>query len=110
MIFLALLTLVFQVMFTWARPLRDAMQTLVDAAGQLLRATLPAGELRSLLIDGALAGVGSIVVFLPQIAVLFLCIGLLEDSGYMARAAFVMDRFMRPFGLHGKSFIPLISG
>ena len=110
LIFLALLTLVFQVMFTWARPLGDAMQALVDAAGQLLRAALPAGELRSLLVDGALGGVGSVVVFLPQIAVLFLCIGLLEDSGYMARAAFVMDRFMRPLGLHGKSFIPLISG
>ena len=110
LIFLALMTLVFQVMFTWARPLGDAMQALVDAAGQLLRAALPAGELRSLLVDGALGGVGSVVVFLPQIALLFLCIGLLEDSGYMARAAFVMDRFMRPLGLHGKSFIPLISG
>jgi ferrous iron transport protein B len=66
--------------------------------------------LRSLLADGVVGGVGNVLVFLPQITILFLFIGLLEDSGYMARAAFVMDRFMRPVGLHGRSFIPLISG
>ena len=110
LIFLALMLLMFQAMFTWARPLADGIQALVLLAGNAIRATLPGGALRSLLVDGALAGVGSVLVFLPQIAILFLFIGVLEDTGYMARAAFVMDRFMRPLGLHGKSFIPLISG
>ena len=63
-----------------------------------------------MLIDGVLGGVGSVIVFVPQIALLFLFIGALEDSGYLSRAAFVMDRFMRPLGLQGKSFIPLLSG
>jgi ferrous iron transport protein B len=71
---------------------------------------LPEGDLRSLLQDGVIAGVGSVLVFVPQIAILFLFIGFLEDSGYMARAAFVMDRLMRRVGLHGRSFIPMISG
>ena len=102
--------LVFQAMFSWARPLAGGIQALVTLAGAGVRVAVPPGELRNLLVDGALAGVGSVLVFLPQIAILFLFIGLLEDSGYMARAAFVMDRYMRPLGLHGKSFIPLISG
>ncbi|MHB1861548.1 MAG: ferrous iron transport protein B [Gemmatimonadaceae bacterium] len=109
-IFLALMLLVFQAMFSWARPLADGIQSLVGLAGEGVRLAVPPGQLRSLLLDGALAGVGSVLVFLPQIAILFLFIGILEDSGYMARAAFVMDRYMRPLGLHGKSFIPLISG
>jgi hypothetical protein len=74
------------------------------------RALLPAGDLRSLIVDGVIAGVGSVLVFLPQIAMLFLFIGILEDSGYMARAAFLMDGLMRRVGLHGKSFIPMLSG
>ena len=110
LIFLAVMALVFQAMFTWARPLMDGVQALFDAAGVLATSLLPPGDLRSLIADGVLAGVGSVVVFLPQITILFLLIGLLEDTGYMARAAFVMDRFMRPLGLHGKSFIPLVSG
>jgi ferrous iron transport protein B len=73
-------------------------------------ALLPPGDLRSLIVDGVIAGVGSVLVFLPQIAILFLFIGILEDSGYMARAAFIMDRYMRRVGLHGRSFIPLLSG
>ncbi|HVA57712.1 MAG: ferrous iron transport protein B [Gemmatimonadaceae bacterium] len=109
-IFLGLMLLVFQAMFSWARPLAGGIQALVTLAGAGVRVAVPPGELRNLLVDGALAGVGSVLVFLPQIAILFLFIGLLEDSGYMARAAFVMDRYMRPLGLHGKSFIPLISG
>ena len=109
-IFLAVMALVFQAMFTWARPLMNGVQALFDAAGILVTSALPAGYLRSLLVDGVISGVGSVVVFLPQITILFLLIGLLEDTGYMARAAFVMDRFMRPLGLHGKSFIPLVSG
>ena len=71
---------------------------------------MPAGDLRGLVVDGVFAGVGSVLVFLPQIAILFAFIGLLEQSGYMARAAFLMDRVMRKVGLHGKSFIPMLSG
>lgn len=108
--FLLVLLVVFQAMFTAARPLSSAIQALVTAAGMLLQQVVPPGELRSLVVDGALGGVGSVVVFLPQIAILFLFIGILEDSGYMARAAFVMDRYIRPLGLQGRSFIPLVSG
>ncbi len=71
---------------------------------------LPAGDLRSLLVGGVVAGVGNVVVFLPQIAILFLCIGVLGVSGYMARAALLMDRYMRRVGLSGRSFIALLSG
>src|SRR5690606_16302896 len=71
---------------------------------------LPDGDLRSLVVDGIIAGVGSVVVFIPQIAILFLFIGFLEDTGYMSRAAFLMDRVMRGVGLHGRSFIPMLSG
>lgn len=110
LIFLAVMTLVFQAMFTWARPLMDGLQALFEVAGAFATSVLPPGDLRSLIVDGVIAGVGSVVVFLPQITLLFILIGLLEDTGYMARAAFVMDRFMRPLGLNGKSFIPLLSG
>ncbi len=109
-IFLAVLLIAFQAMFTLARPIADGIQWLVGMAGTLVLRTVPAGDLRSLLVDGALGGVGSVLVFLPQIALLFLFIGLLEDSGYMARAAFVVDRYVRPLGLQGRSFIPLVSG
>jgi ferrous iron transport protein B len=108
--FLAVLLLVFQTMFTGAQPLSGGIEWLLAAASTMVTAALPPGELRSLLVDGALAGVGSVLVFVPQIAILFLFIGLLEDSGYMARAAFVMDRYLRPLGLQGRSFIPLVSG
>jgi ferrous iron transport protein B len=108
--FLAVLLVVFQAMFTAARPLAGLVQSLVDVVGVGITRLVPPGDLRSLLIGGALGGVGSVLVFLPQIAILFLFVGLLEDSGYMARAAFVMDRYMRPLGLQGRSFIPLVSG
>ena len=109
-VFLAVLLLVFQTMFVAARPLAGALQSIIGALGMLIAQVVPPGDLQSLLIGGALGGVGSVLVFLPQIAILFLFIGLLEDSGYMARAAFVMDRYMRPLGLQGRSFIPLVSG
>ena len=109
-VFVAVMALVFQAMFAWAQLPMDAIERLVALAGAGVTATLPAGELRDLLVDGVVAGVGAVLVFLPQITILFALIGLLEDSGYMARAAFLMDRFMRPFGLRGKSFIPLVSG
>ncbi|HET9729932.1 MAG TPA: ferrous iron transport protein B [Acidimicrobiia bacterium] len=110
LIFLGIMLLLFQTMFTWSRPLIDVIQWAVTGAGALASTMLPQGELRGLVSDGVIAGVGNVLVFLPQIAILFLFIGILEDTGYMARAAFVMDRFMRPVGLHGRSFIPLLSG
>ncbi len=109
-IFLALMLLVFQAVFSWATPLMDGIEAVIAAVGGLIGAQLPAGDLRSLVVDGVFAGVGSVLVFLPQIAILFAFIGILEHSGYMARAAFLMDRVMRTVGLHGKSFIPMLSG
>ena len=109
-IFLAVLLIAFQALFTAARPIADGIQSLVGMTSTVVVRAVPAGDLRSLLVDGALGGVGSVLVFLPQIALLFLFIGLLEDSGYMARAAFVVDRYVRPLGLQGRSFIPLVSG
>ena len=108
-IFLALMTLMFQGIFTFARIPMDALQTGVDWFGRTVGAALPPGDLNNLLVDGVIAGVGAVVVFMPQILLLFLFIGFLEDTGYMARAAFLMDRFMSKVGLHGKSFIPMLS-
>lgn len=109
-IFLALMALVFQSVFTWAQPFIEIIETAVARGGELAGALLPEGDLRSLVVDGVFAGVGSVLVFLPQIAILFAFIGVLEQSGYMARAALLMDRVMRRVGLHGKSFIPMLSG
>ena len=110
LIFLAIMALMFQAIFSWAQPLMDAVEGVLAGIGAAVGALLPPGDLRSLVVNGVIAGVGSVLVFLPQIAILFLFIGILEDSGYMARAAFIMDRYMRRVGLHGRSFIPLISG
>ena len=88
----------------------EGIEWLIGIAGGAIGSRLPEGDLRSLVVDGVFAGVGSVLVFLPQIAILFAFIGLLEHSGYMARAAFLMDRVMRRVGLHGKSFIPMLSG
>lgn len=110
LVFLAIMALVFQAIFSWVTPIADGVESLVGSLGALVGSLLPPGDLRSLIVDGVIAGVGSVVVFLPQIAILFLAIGILEDSGYMARAALVMDRYMRRVGLHGKSFIPMLSG
>ena len=109
-IFLAVMAVVFQSIFAWAEPLMNAVEGAVSGVGELVARALPEGDLRSLLVDGVVGGVGSVLVFLPQISILFLFIGILEDSGYMARAAFLMDRLMRRVGLHGKSFIPMLSG
>lgn len=110
LVFLAIMGLVFQAIFSWVTPIADGVESFVGYLGSTVGSFLPPGDLRSLLVDGIIAGVGSVVVFLPQIAILFLAIGILEDSGYMARAALVMDRYMRRVGLHGKSFIPMLSG
>ena len=109
MIFLAIMTLMFQSIFTFARIPMDALQSGVGWLGHVVGGLIPPGDLNSLLVDGVIAGVGAVVVFLPQILLLFLFIGFLEDTGYMARAAFLMDRLMSKVGLHGKSFIPMLS-
>ena len=109
LVFLAVMTLIFQSIFKFARIPMEALQTGVDWLGGVVANLIPPGDLNSLLVDGVIAGVGSVIVFLPQILLLFLFIGFLEDTGYMARAAFLMDRLMSKVGLHGKSFIPMLS-
>ena len=105
----AVMFLMFQAVFSWAEPLMGGIETLVGWAGQGVGALLPEGVLKSLLVDGILAGIGGVVVFLPQILILFLFILALEESGYLPRAAFLLDRFMVGAGLTGRSFIPLLS-
>jgi len=100
---------VFQTIFYAAVPFMDAVEGLVTWSGGLLQRTLPDSPLKSLLLEGVWGGVGSVLVFLPQILLLFLFIGILEDSGYLARAAVIADRTMAKVGLQGKSFIPLLS-
>jgi len=99
----------FQSIYAWAAPLMDAIDGLLGWSGGIVEAMMPAGALRSLLVDGVVAGVGAVLVFLPQILILFLFLAILEDCGYMARAAFLLDRWMGLLGLNGKSFIPLMS-
>ena len=105
----AIMTALFLSIFTLAEYPMNAIDTLFVAAGGWVRHAMPAGDLRDLITDGAIAGVGGVVTFLPQILILFFFIGLLESTGYMARAAFIMDRLMSRVGLNGKSFIPLLS-
>ena len=109
LIFLAVMFVVFQAIFTWAKPLMDLIITGQDWLAGTVQAALPPGPFRSLVVDGVIKGVGSVLVFLPQIAILFGFIAILEDCGYMARAAFLMDKLMARCGLNGKSFIPLLS-
>ncbi len=106
---LLVLFLIFQAVFTWAGPATDLIRGGFDALAALLATTLPAGMLRSLLTDGLISGIGSVLVFLPQIMILFFFIILLEDLGYMPRAAFLMDRIMGYARLNGRAFIPLLS-
>ena len=108
-ILLLILFVMFQAVFAWAQPLMQLLSSAFDAAGQFVHDTLPGGLLQSFLQNGVISGVGSVVVFLPQIIIIFLFILLLEDFGYMARAAFLMDRIMGGAGLHGRAFIPLLS-
>ncbi|HVT79794.1 MAG TPA: ferrous iron transport protein B [Phycisphaerae bacterium] len=110
-IFVALMGLMFWAIFSWAQPVMDFLSdTVVNKWVAGLFGGMNEGPLKSLITDGVIAGVGNVVVFLPQIALLFLFLAVLEDSGYMSRAAFLMDRLMSRVGLHGKSFIPLLSG
>jgi len=110
LVFLAVVVLVFQSIFTWAVPLMDGIDLLISGSGEWLATTLPESWFRSLLVDGVWAGVGSVIIFLPQILILFLFLGVLEDSGYMARAAVIADRMMYRVGLQGRAFLPLLSG
>jgi len=108
-ILLALLFVMFQAVFTWATPLMDGIEASLGLLGAWVAAFIPDGVFQSLIVDGLISGVGSVLVFLPQILILFLFIIVLEDFGYMARAAFLMDRIMGGAGLHGRAFIPLLS-
>ena len=108
-IFAGLMALVFQAIFLWAQEPMNLIGAGFDALGQWVRHSMPAGDLRDLLVDGGLSGVAAVVTFLPQILILFFFLGVLEDTGYMARAALMMDRVMARVGLNGKAFIPLLS-
>lgn len=107
--FIVTMGLMFQSIFVFAKLPMHGLEAGVGWLGDRVVGLMPPGDLRSLVVDGVIAGVGAVVVFLPQICLLFLFIGLLEDTGYMARAAFLMDRLMSKVGLHGKSFIPMLS-
>jgi ferrous iron transport protein B len=109
LVFAAVMVLLFQSIFTWAAPAMDAIDALFGELAASSRATLPPGVLTDLWTDGILAGVGSVLIFVPQIAILFTLIHLLEDVGYMARAAFVVDRVMGWVGLQGRCFVSLLS-
>jgi ferrous iron transport protein B len=109
LLFLIVVVGVFEVVFSIGQPLSDGFGDVLTKMGEIARPLLPAGWLQSLLLDGAWKGICSVLVFLPQILLLFLFIGILEDSGYLARAALIADRVMRTIGLNGKAFIPLLS-
>ena len=109
LLFLLVVVGVFEVVFSIGQPLSDGFGDILARMGGLVRPLLPAGWIQSLLLDGAWKGISSVLVFLPQILLLFLFIGILEDSGYLARAALIADRVMRTTGLNGKAFIPLLS-
>ena len=108
-IFFGLMGIMFQTIFAWANYPMELIGIGFDWLGSGVGAILPPGDLHDLIVNGAIGGVGAVVTFLPQILFLFLFLGFLEDTGYMARAAFIMDRVMSKVGLHGKSFIPLLS-
>jgi ferrous iron transport protein B len=107
--FVVAMGLVFQAVFAWGKWLADAIDAVITAFGAWVGTLLPEGAINSFVVDGAIAGVGSVIVFLPQILILFLFIILMEDTGYLARAAFLVDRAMRSVGLSGQSVIPLLS-
>ena len=109
-IFFLILYVMFEVTFTLGEYPMNWIEAFVAWTGEQLTATMPEGPLKAMLVDGVIGGVGSVIVFLPQILILYFFISLMEDSGYMARAAFIMDKLMHKMGLHGKSFIPLIMG
>ena len=105
----AIMFVMFQAVFSWATPFADGIEATLAGVGAAVAAVMPDGIWQSLIVDGLISGVGSVLVFLPQILILFLFIILLEDFGYMARAAFLLDRIMGVAGLHGRAFVPLLS-
>jgi ferrous iron transport protein B len=109
-VFASVMLMLFQALFAWSEPAITLIESQVAWIQDAVTGLMPAGPLRDLLVDGVIAGVGNVVVFIPQIAMLFLFIGVLEDLGYLARVAFVIDRLMGRIGLHGKSFVPMLSG
>lgn len=109
-IFIVIMLALFQSLFSWADPAIGVIEDLFGWLADTARAELPAGFVADLVAEGIISGVGNVVVFLPQILLLFLLMGLLEDSGYMARAAYLMDRVMKALGLHGRAFVPMLSG
>lgn len=109
LIMLLILSAIFQSIYTWAELPMDAIEGLILSLGDGLKQVMPAGTLRDLLVEGVIAGVGAVLVFLPQIAFLFFFLAILEDTGYLTRVAFIMDRFMAKIGLSGQSVIPLLS-
>ena len=109
-IFFLILYVMFEVTFTLGQYPMDWIEEAVAWLGEKISDGMPEGPLKAMLVDGVIGGVGSVIVFLPQILILYFFISLMEDSGYMARAAFIMDKLMHKMGLHGKSFIPLIMG
>jgi ferrous iron transport protein B len=109
LILTAIMFVMFQAVFSWATPFADGIEALLAGVGLAVAAVMPDGIWQSLIVDGLIAGVGSVLVFLPQILILFFFIILLEDFGYMARAAFLLDRIMGVAGLHGRAFVPLLS-
>ena len=108
--FVSVMAFIFVSIFSWADPVMGLIEDVFGALSEAIAGALGPGLLTELLTDGVIAGVGNVVVFVPQIALLFLFLGLLEDSGYLARAAFLLDRLMARLGLHGRAFIPLLSG
>lgn len=110
LVFVVVMGLIFQSIYSWAGPLMDVIDGAFGSLGDWVGGMMAEGALKSLVVDGVIAGVGGVLIFLPQILILFLFIAILEDLGYMARAAFLMDKLMSRFGLSGRSFIPLLSG
>ena len=109
-VFALVMALLFEALFAWSEPFIGAIESATGALQAGVTTVLPAGPLQDLMVDGVIAGVGNVVVFVPQIAMLFLFIAVLEDAGYLARVAFVIDRLMGRIGLHGKAFVPMLSG
>lgn len=109
-VFALVMALVFQALFSWSEPAIGLIEAGVEVVKALVGGALAEGPFRDLLLDGVIAGVGNVIVFVPQIALLFVFVTVLEDSGYLARVAFVIDRVMGGVGLHGKAFVPMLSG
>jgi ferrous iron transport protein B len=109
-LFILLMGVIFQSLFSWADPAIGFVETAFAALAEMVESALPASLFRDFLTEGVIAGVGSVLVFLPQILLLFFIIGIMEDTGYMARVAYLMDRIMRRLGLHGRAFVPMLSG